>query len=115
MVSDDGKRTLDKAHEELDKELPERIRKMVQWLRDPKRRLLRIPLGLVFLAGGCLWFLPILGAWMLPIGFALIAEDVPFLRKPVGNAVLWMVHQWRRLKSWREERKRRKAQAAAQT
>jgi hypothetical protein len=34
----------------------------------------------LFLIGGCFWFLPILGLEMIPIGLMLIAIDVPFLR-----------------------------------
>jgi hypothetical protein len=38
-------------------------------------------LGLVAMAGGVLGFLPILGFWMLPVGLALIALDIPPLRR----------------------------------
>jgi hypothetical protein len=38
-------------------------------------------LGLLFLVGGTLGFLPILGFWMVPAGLALIALDLPPLRR----------------------------------
>jgi hypothetical protein len=47
-----------------------------------------------------LWFLPVLGIEFLPLGLLLIAEDVPFLRKPVGRAMLWLEQKWLTLKSW---------------
>jgi hypothetical protein len=36
---------------------------------------------------GFLGFLPILGFWMVPLGLALIAIDVPFLRGPLAAAL----------------------------
>jgi hypothetical protein len=43
----------------------------------------RVPLALLLIAGGIVGtFLPILGFWMVPLGLALIAIDVPFLRGP---------------------------------
>lgn len=45
-----------------------------------------------------LWFLPVLGINFLPLGLLLIAQDVTFLRKPVGLAVIWLVRKWIALK-----------------
>jgi hypothetical protein len=42
---------------------------------------LRSLLGLLLMAAGVLGFLPVLGFWMLPIGAALIALDIPPLRR----------------------------------
>ena len=42
---------------------------------------LRSLLGVVLCIGGVLGFLPILGFWMLPLGLALIALDIPALRR----------------------------------
>jgi hypothetical protein len=56
---------------------PQRIRSSILFLRAPSNRWLRIPTGLFLTVGGVLWFLPILGFWMLPIGLALLADDVP--------------------------------------
>lgn len=36
--------------------------------------------ALALIAGGMLSFLPILGIWMLPLGFALLSEDIPVLK-----------------------------------
>ena len=56
---------------------PNRIRSTVRFLRQPSSRWLRIPAGSLLTVGGVLWFLPIAGLWMLPIGLALLADDVP--------------------------------------
>lgn len=42
---------------------------------------LRSLLGLVLMVAGVFGFLPILGFWMLPLGVAFIALDVPPLRR----------------------------------
>ena len=39
------------------------------------------------MVGGVFGFLPILGFWMLPLGAALIALDLPFTRKKIE---VWM-------------------------
>ena len=41
----------------------------------------RSVLGVLAMVGGLLGFLPILGFWMFPLGFALLALDVPPLRR----------------------------------
>jgi hypothetical protein len=43
--------------------------------------------GLLFLVGGVFGFLPILGFWMIPLGLAFIALDVPFTRQRILD---WM-------------------------
>jgi hypothetical protein len=41
----------------------------------------RSVLGVLAMLAGVLGFLPILGFWMFPLGFALLALDVPPLRR----------------------------------
>ena len=48
---------------------------------------LRSVLGVVFTIGGALGFLPIVGFWMLPLGVALIALDLPWTRHKAHD---WM-------------------------
>jgi hypothetical protein len=101
-MTDDGGRELDRAFEELEQETPDRVSRTIRWLRDPEARWIRIPLGGLLILGSALWFLPVLGIEMLPIGLLLIAQDVPFLRRPVGRAVLWLEHKWVALRRrWR--------------
>ena|SRR5688572_19231898 len=101
-MSSDGQRDLDRAFDTLEQEAPDRVAKAIHWLRSPASRWVRIPLGVLFIAGGLLWFLPVVGIELLPIGLLLIAQDVPFLKKPVGRGMLWLEHKWL-------ERKRRRA------
>ena len=49
---------------------------------------LRSVLGVLFVIGGLLGFLPIVGFWMLPLGAALIALDIPWTRHKIHD---WMV------------------------
>ncbi len=39
------------------------------------------------MVGGVFGFLPILGFWMLPLGAAFIALDIPFMRHKIED---WM-------------------------
>jgi hypothetical protein len=102
----DGQRELDKAYKGLERELPDRVVRSIRWLRDPSSRWIRLPLGLLFIIGGLLWFLPVLGIELLPIGLLLIAEDVPFLRKPVARFMIWLERKWMALRHWWQTRHR---------
>jgi hypothetical protein len=97
---------LDRYFDRLQRKLPGPFRRLVAWLRKPGGIWVRIPLGLVFLAGGFLGFLPILGFWMVPLGLFLLAEDVRFLRTPVLHLMEWLERLWNRLKRWKEARAR---------
>lgn len=44
---------------------------------EPKWRLFRIPAGILLVLGGLAGFLPLVGFWMLPLGLALLAVDIP--------------------------------------
>ena len=96
----EGKRVLRDAFVRLEQELPERAAGILRRLRHPDARLVRIPVGLLFVVGGVFSFLPVLGIWMLPLGLLLIAYDVPFLRKPAGYFTLWAVAKWAAFRQW---------------
>ncbi len=70
----------------------------IRYLRQRRLALLRIPLGLLLVAGGILSFLPVLGVWMLPLGLLLLAIDMPMLRPFITSA---MIRVRRRLTSFR--------------
>ncbi len=91
---------LEEAFDRLEREVPDSIGRAVRWMRRPQARLVRIPLGIVCILGSFLWFLPVLGLWFLPLGLLLIAQDVPFLRRPVGRMTLYLLDQWARLRKW---------------
>jgi hypothetical protein len=76
--------------EQLINRAPNRIRSTVCFLRQPSSRWLRIPTGLALTVGGILWFLPIAGLWMLPIGLVLLAEDVQPLRSLRRRTLDWI-------------------------
>ena len=48
---------------------------------------IRSLVGVMFMIGGVLGFLPILGFWMFPLGVAFVALDVPPARKAIER---WM-------------------------
>jgi hypothetical protein len=79
-MAENGRQTLDRAFDALERETPDWMGRALRWVRHPKSRWVRIPLGLL-----------------------LIAQDVPFLRKPVGRAVLWLVAKWRQFRAWWKE------------
>lgn len=90
----EGRKALRQAFKRLDQEVPERLSRIFRWLRHPASRLVRIPVGILFVLGGVFSILPGLGIWMLPLGLMLIAYDVPFLRKPVARFTIWGAERW---------------------
>jgi hypothetical protein len=70
--------------------LPRRVRSAVRFVRQPSGRRLRIPLGILLMLGGVFGFLPIVGFWMLPIGLALLADDVRLLRSVRSRVLDWV-------------------------
>lgn len=102
-----GKDTLDQAYEGLEAETPDRVARAIRWLRRPEARWIRWPVGLALIVAGCFGFLPVLGIEMIPVGLLLIAQDIPFLRQPVGKAMLWLEEKWRHVRErWRQRRKK---------
>jgi hypothetical protein len=70
---------------ELDR-LQQQLRGWAQWTVDIPRgpnRWVRVPAGVALTVGGCLSFLPGLGIWMVPVGLATLAVDVPPMRPPM--------------------------------
>lgn len=74
----------------------------LEWVRRPSSRLVRIPLGILLVLGGIFSFLPVLGAWMLPLGLFLLALDLPFLQGPLNRVTLWVQRRWT---NWRRKRR----------
>ncbi len=70
--------------------LPPRMGDTFTYLLKPSSRWVRIPSGTLLIAGGVLSFLPLLGVWMLPLGLALLAEDVPALRSSRSKVFDWI-------------------------
>jgi len=70
--------------------LPERMQRVIKWLRRPSSRWARIPAGVLFCLGGLLAILPVLGLWMLPVGLVLLSEDIPALRRMTDRCLDWI-------------------------
>jgi hypothetical protein len=106
MADKSGKAVLNEAFEELEREVPDRVTKIIRWLRSRKARAVRLPLGILCIIGSMFWFLPVLGIELLPIGLLLIAVDVPVLRRPVGLFILWLEDRWVTLRRWFRRRRK---------
>jgi hypothetical protein len=65
----------------------------------PGRAVIRLPVAVLFILGGFVGFLPIVGFWMLPLGLLLLAIDLPRLRPFVATLSVrlraWL-RRWRR-------------------
>jgi hypothetical protein len=85
---------LDRQFDRLEEELPESASSSLRFLRRPSSRWIRIPVGILLIAGGLFSFLPVLGLWMVPLGALLLAQDIPFLRRPVGRVLVSLERQW---------------------
>lgn len=57
------------------------LRRGVRWGQETVPPGVRSVLGALLIVGGVFGFLPILGFWMIPLGGALIALDIPPLRR----------------------------------
>jgi hypothetical protein len=66
----------------------------------PSSRWVRLPIAILLIVAGVFSFLPVLGLWMLPLGLMLLAADVPFLKRPMGLALVWLERQLKRLSGW---------------
>lgn len=89
---------LDRQWNRLKRGLPQSAAESLSWLRERKARRVRIPVGILLVLAGLLGFLPILGFWMVPLGLLLLAQDVPFLKRPAGRALVWFNRTWQRWK-----------------
>ena len=69
----------------------------IDWLLARQRRIIRVPIACLLILGGCLWFLPVLGLWMLPLGLLLLAVDIPGLQPLVTGTI---VRTRRRIRPW---------------
>jgi hypothetical protein len=74
----------------LERRLPERPARFVRWVREPSSRMVRYPMAGALVLGGLVGFLPILGFWMVPLGLAIIANDVPFLKGPMARSLAYI-------------------------
>lgn len=93
---------LNRLLDRFERRLPRSIASPLRWLRAPSSRWLRVPAGLLLILGGVFSFLPILGLWMLPLGLLLLAQDLPFLRRPTRSMLVFAERRWLRWKRQRQ-------------
>jgi len=91
---------LEEAFDKLEAEAPDFLTRAIVRLRKPRARIPRLVLGGLFIVAGFLWFLPVVGLECLPIGLLLVAQDIPFLRRPVGRMTLYLLERWVRVRKW---------------
>ncbi|TNC10351.1 hypothetical protein FF100_23455 [Methylobacterium terricola] len=84
--------------------LPRPVGKAIAWLRAPSRRWVRIPAALLLILGGFLAVLPIFGLWMLPLGLALLSEDLPGMKPGLERSARWLEERWKRVVAWWRKR-----------
>ena len=85
---------LDEHLERLEGRLPGWAAKFVRWLRQPNSRWFRLPLGIFLILAGIVGFLPVLGFWMIPLGFIVIAKDLPPLQPALVRVLDWAERRW---------------------
>lgn len=105
-----GRDQLDEAFYRLAQVIPRRMKPALDWLRSSRSRRVRIPLGILCIIAACFWFLPVVGLEFLPLGLLLLAQDVPFLRRPAARLTLRLIsiYEWacRKWRAWRSSRRR---------
>ena len=87
-----------------------RIRLGKKTINLPRNRLARMALGAGFILGGILGFLPVLGVWMVPLGFLVLAADSPIIRR-FNRRVSIVVFGWWNGRKSKAERKAARAAA----
>ena len=92
----------DEEMDRLQDHMPDWAGRNFDRLRHPKAVWVRVPAGIALTGGGVLGFLPVLGFWMLPIGLALLAYDVPSMQPPLARVLRFTNRKI-------DERKERKA------
>jgi hypothetical protein len=87
------KRKLNEQLDRLEEELPKPAAKPVHKLRRPDWKWARIPAGVLLLIAGLISTTPALNS-RFAAGLALLAIDVPFLRKPTARLIEWGLDKW---------------------
>ncbi|TCU17475.1 hypothetical protein [Rhizobium sullae] len=55
----------------------------------PRSRIARVFIGVLLIVCGILGFLPVLGFWMLPLGFIVLSHDLPIARRCRRRFSIW--------------------------
>jgi hypothetical protein len=68
----------------LQRNLPPWACRMLRDVDKPHAVWVRVPAAIGLTVGGLFGFLPVVGFWMTPFGLALLAVDLPFMRRPLA-------------------------------
>jgi hypothetical protein len=91
------KRELNEQLDRLQEELPNPAAKPLRKLRRPEWKWVRIPTGMLLVMWGIVSTTPALNS-RFAAGLALLAIDVPFLRKPTARLIQWGLEKWEGLR-----------------
>jgi hypothetical protein len=100
-VTSKSRSRINRQFDRIQKKVPFSAR-VLEFLRRPASKVIRIPIGILLILGGIFSFLPILGIWMLPLGLLLLALDIAFLRTPVSAAIVRGTRKWT---TWRRSKR----------
>lgn len=78
------------------------VRKTVKRVM-PATRIGRIVVGILFIIGGVLGFLPVLGFWMIPLGLLILSVDFPAVRRFRRTHEVKLGRCWQRRRGKKEE------------
>jgi hypothetical protein len=101
-----GHARLNRQFDRLQRRIPDYAARLLERIRRPEARWIRIPLGVLLVLGGIFSFLPVLGIWMLPLGLLLLALDLVFLQGPVNSGIVRGTRKW---STWSRARRDKKA------
>ena len=102
------RRRFDRQFQSLYRAMPF-LRRPVERIRARGWWMIRVPVALLFIAGGFLAILPVFGLWMIPLGLFLLAIDLPALQGPVTAATIRLRRRFElAARSWRHWRERRR-------
>ncbi len=101
----DGKPDLDEEMDRLQGHMPDWAGRNLDRLRQPEAVWVRVPTGIALTGGGVLGFLPVLGFWMVPLGLALLAYDVPPMRHPLARVLKFTNKQIEKRKGRKPDKK----------
>lgn len=101
-----GHARLNRQFDRLQRRIPDYAARLLERIRRPEARWVRIPLGVLLVLGGIFSFLPVLGIWMLPLGLLMLALDLVFLQGPVNSGIVRGTRKW---STWSRARRDKKA------
>lgn len=78
---------------------PDRLRRRFSRENLPQSRSARITLGVLLVVSGAFGILPILGFWMAPLGLAVLAIDIPRVRRFTRRSSVAIKRAWNTLRS----------------